>query len=115
MMLVAVIGTLIGALLFIVAVGAAFTGFTPALLVAVGAYPVAAALLARLRPVPTWLPAAALVALPMPVAVQFGVALLFEEGVLAALIWPCGLIAVFFLSWFGAWLQRRFSERRPPG
>ena len=114
MIFVAALGTVIGAALFIVAFGAALTGFMPALVVAIAAYPLAAAFLARLRPVPAWVPALALVVLPAPIALQFGVALLLEEGVLAALVWPGGLIAMFLLSLLGAWAQRRLAKPQLP-
>ena len=114
MILVPVLGAMIGAVLFVGAFGAALTGFMPALVVAIAGYPLAAAFLARLRPVPVWWPALALVVLPVPMALQFGIALLAEEGVLAALVWPGGLIAMFFLSVAGAWLQRRLAKTRLP-
>ena len=109
--IVGLTGVVAGALLFVLVFGAVFTGFVPALVVALAGYPLMAAVLTRWRETPSWLPAVALVAPVLPVVAQFSLALLFEDGVRAALIWPAGAALVFLLSMLGSLTARRALTR----
>jgi len=105
--IVAALGLAAGTALFVTTFGAIFTGFVPAIVVAALGYPIIAAVLARMKPVPTWLPAAAMAAPALPFAAQFAVALLVEDGVIAALVWPAIAAAMFGLALGGAYVGRR--------
>ena len=109
--LVGLTGVVAGAFLFVLVFGAVFTGFVPALVLALAGYPVTAAVLTRWRETSLWLPATALVGPVLPVVTQFSLALLLEDGVRAALIWPAGAALVFLLSVLGSLTARRIHRR----
>ncbi len=109
--LVGLTGVVAGAFLFVLVFGAVFTGFIPVLVAALAGYPVTAAMLTRWRETSSWLPAVALVAPVLPVVAQFSLALLLEDGVRAALIWPAGAALVFLLSMLGSLTARRAPKR----